>query len=796
MAVVLNILSKFDDRGIKSAQRNLAKLGSSAKGFAGSTSADLVKAGAGLQSFGDGMVKTGRSLTMGLTLPLAAIGGVAVRESVKFESAFAGVRKTVDATEAEFAKLKTGIRDMAKEIPASREAIAGVAEAAGQLGISKEHILSFTRTMVDLGEATNLTSDEAATSLARFANIVQMPQESFDRLGSSIVALGNNMATTESEIVSMGMRIAGAGSQVGMTEPQIMAVAAALSSVGIAADAGGTAISKTMIGIEAAVQSGGDQLRLWAETAGMSASEFAAAWKSDPAAALNAVITGLGQMEEQGGSTLTQLEALGITEVRQRDALLRAAGAGDLLTSALKISGDAWGENNALAKEAAERYKTTESQLSILRNRASDAALTIGEQLAPSFLGVVKSLTRLAEGFTKLPRGVQGVIVKLALAAAAAGPLLMVFGKITRSAGTLVKTIGNIGLAFGKNAEAAPLYARAIAGVTKNAGKLGKAFLENVKSIGKQSAALVVSAAKSVAHTAATVASRAAQLAAAAASKVWAAAQWLLNAAMSANPIGLVVVAIAGLVAAFVIAWKKSETFRKIVIAAWNAIKAAAKRVFDWIASYLRRWISTVRTVLRGIGAVADWVRGQWNRIRDGAASAFNSIVSFVRGLPGRIKSAVGSGARLLYGFGADILRGVWNGMSSIAGWLKDRIYGFFKNLLPGWARKALGISSPSTVFAALGLQAAQGMAVGLDAGAKLVSAAAERLAGASLGGGQLAVSLAGAGPAGGSVVIGAGAVQVTVNVSGGGDPAALRSSVKSGVEDALHRLARELKAT
>lgn len=88
--------------------------------------------------------------------------------------------------------LRVSIREMAKEIPASTTEIAAVAEAAGQLGIETESIEEFTRTMIDLGEATNLSADQAATEFARFANIVGMSQDDFDKLGSSVVALGKS----------------------------------------------------------------------------------------------------------------------------------------------------------------------------------------------------------------------------------------------------------------------------------------------------------------------------------------------------------------------------------------------------------------------------------------------------------------------------------------------------------------------------------------------------------------------------------------------------------------------------
>jgi TP901 family phage tail tape measure protein len=244
------------------------------------------------------MTTVGTSLTRNVTMPIAGAGALASKFSIDFESAFAGVKKTVDATDKEFAMLEEGIRGMSKELPASAVEIAAVAEAAGQLGIEVPNIMGFTRTMIDLGEATNLSADEAATALARLANITGMPQTEFDRLGSTVVALGNNLATTEAEIVEMGLRLAGAGSQVGMTEAEILSFAGALSSVGIQAQAGGSAFSRVMVEMQLATETNSEALSQFADVAGMSADEFKTAFQEDAAGAIIAFIQGLGSLED------------------------------------------------------------------------------------------------------------------------------------------------------------------------------------------------------------------------------------------------------------------------------------------------------------------------------------------------------------------------------------------------------------------------------------------------------------------------------------------------------------------
>ena len=355
----------------------------------------------------------GISIAVGtVSAALSAAGGYAIKTGIDFESAFAGVKKTVDATDAELEEFRDGIRDMAKEMPQSASQIAEVAEAAGQLGIQNKNLLSFTEVMSNLGVATNMSATEAATSLARLANITQMPQENFDRLGSTIVALGNNLATTESEITEMGLRLAGAGKQVGMSEDQILGLAGALSSVGIEADAGGSSVSTVMTKIQLAVEKGGESLEQFADVAGMSSAEFKQAFEEDAAQALVAFVKGLGTMEERGKSAIGTLDDMEITEIRQRDALLRLASAGDVLAESLDIASSAWEENTALTKEAEQRYETLESRLQILKNNVADLGITFYDSIRDPLKSTVDEgivyVDRLSDAFGS--RGLQGAV--------------------------------------------------------------------------------------------------------------------------------------------------------------------------------------------------------------------------------------------------------------------------------------------------------------------------------------------------------------------------------------------------
>jgi len=403
-----------------------------------------------LQKAGDKIDKLGNriSILSGLT------GGLAVaslKASVDFETSFTGVTKTVDGTEQQLANLRQGILDLSTQIPSSASEIAGVAENAGQLGIQTENILDFTKVMIDLGNSTNVVADEAASSLAKFANVTKMSAKDYERLGSTIVALGNNYATTEADIISMGQNLASAGTQVGMSQSDIMALATALSSVGLEAQAGGTAFSKALVEMQLAVETNSKDLKDWAKVAGMSTKEFSKLFKEDATAALEAFIKGLSKCGGESKSAIKVLDDMGITETRMRDALLRSANASDTFSSAIKLGSKAWKDNTALTEEAEKKYATTESQMKMLKNEITKTAIEFGDQLAPSLRQIVKdakpilnTVSNMIKGFADLDDKTKKNILSMGALVVAAGPVTKGIGGITKGIGTVTKGVGTL----------------------------------------------------------------------------------------------------------------------------------------------------------------------------------------------------------------------------------------------------------------------------------------------------------------------------------------------------------------
>ena len=255
-----------------------------------------------------------------------------------------------------------------------------------------------------------------------------------------------------------------------------------------------------------------------------------------------------------------------------------------------------------------------------------------------------------------------------------------------------------------------------------------------------------------------------ASMAQSAATTIAATAQGLLNAALSANPIVLVVALIAGLIAAIVLLWNNSEAFRNFVTVAFDAIMSVAQTVIDAIVGFF------TGTVPNAIGVVVGFFQNLWNTI----VSVFNGALSTVSGfvgnvvrfftsdvpngignmlsaagrIPGKIASFLGDALSSAWNFvgdfagaaidaagqfvsniinglsdlgwqvvsiGSNIVSGIWEGISGASGWLMSQISGFASSVVDG-IKGFFGIHSPSTVMRdEVGRYLAEGVAVGWE---------------------------------------------------------------------------------
>ena len=437
-----------------------------------------------LQSVGGKMTGLGNTMTVGVTAPIVAGVGAVVKSAMSWESAFAGVKKTndevVDSTGNvvySYADLENGLRGLAAQLPASHQEIAGVAEAAGQLGIKSQDVVSFTKTMIDMGESTNLSAEDAASAIAKIANITGLTSDEYQRFGSSVVALGNNFATTESDIVSMANRLAASGTLAGLTNQEILGLATAMSSVGIEAEAGGTAMTQTLSAIESAVAAGGEDLQKFATVAGESAQEFADKWKNHPIEAIQDFIRGLGKLDEKGESATMVLDDMQLSGVRQSNMLKSLALAADTMTGAVNLSNRAWSENTALTNEASTRYETTESKLKMLKNQVVDMAIDFGGPFVDALKNgleaskpLIQTLSDMAKKFNELSPAQQQHIMKWLAISAAAGPALSILGKLTTGLGSMFKVFGSVNSGIGKLVGKLAPMASGLTGVGSAAG--------------------------------------------------------------------------------------------------------------------------------------------------------------------------------------------------------------------------------------------------------------------------------------------------------------------------------------
>lgn len=506
MATISSTLTLVDDISSKltTIQNNINNVKGSLESLDGGLSTSQTNANSfswdtfikNCETAGEKISAVGEKMTLALTTPLLLLGKSLYGNATDYESAFAGVRKTTEATEEEYQALYDGMLQLSEtETSVNFIDLAGIMEMAGQLGVAQDGLLGFTKTYADLQESTNIQGEEGAANLQRFLNLTEQSTDNVARVGGVIVELGNNFATTESEILAMATRMASTADLAGLTSTEILALSAALSSAGINAEAGGSAAGKLMKSMQLAVELGSEAQNLlggtygnaidfsyfisskenllgvaqelgvttdyveqlgqswldmekFAQVSGKTAEQFRTDWADSPAQGMLDFFVGLGNLDTSGQqSALSMLNEMGITEIRLSNLVAAMAGNSDLYTQALQMAYDAYMQDvdvNALAVEAGKRYSTQESQNAMLGNKLQNTMADFGENLVIALQPALDCVNGLLESFNALSETDQTKVIEVLGALALTGPVMTGVGKTVEAVGSITKGIQTI----------------------------------------------------------------------------------------------------------------------------------------------------------------------------------------------------------------------------------------------------------------------------------------------------------------------------------------------------------------
>ncbi|WP_066373986.1 hypothetical protein [Herbidospora mongoliensis] len=396
---------------------------------------------------------------------------------------------------------------------------------------------------------------------------------------------------------------------------------------------------------------------------------------------------------ERGASALGSLGRIAVNIGAFIGGLFKGANSdgGNLLTTIEQLTARmaAWSQSAGGQQQLATVF-------GLISQTASNLLPILGLLVGP--LGAIAGL------IMSLPPGAQGVVTQF-----------LAFAMVAGTVGTkLLPLIKGVGLLYG--------------GLVK----LGPKLVTGGAAMGRFAVTAATTAASFLASAARMVASMAATAARVVAGWVLMGAQALAQAARVAlawliamGPIGIIIAAVIAVVALIVANWDK---IKEVIGKVWEWIKDKTGAAWAWLKSKIESGVKAVVSAIDWLKALPGKVGAWFSQLAQAAIKKAGEVVDWLKGMPGRILSSLGNLGKLLVNAGRDLLTGLWNGIQALAGWLKDKILGFFSSIMPGWVKDALGIASPSKVMAVIGKMVSYGVAKGMDDGLAKIKESSKKL--------------------------------------------------------------------
>lgn len=609
-----------------------------------------------------------------------------VQAAVDFESAMADVAKVVDGLRDEngnltdtYYAMSDSIVQMSKNIPMAAEDLAAITASAGTAGIAAEELTTFTETAAKMGVAFDTTAEQAGDWMAKWRTSFTMSQEEVTALADQINYLSNNSASTASEISTIVTAVGPLGDVAGISAAQIAALGSTMVGVGVQQDVAATGIRKlatTMVAGSSATKAQATVL----QQLGLDATEMAQRMQTDAEGAILTFLEAVSKLPEAEQAAALK-NYFGQESVGAIAPLLTNL---DVLRERFEMVADAQLYAGSMDAEYAARAATTANNIQLYENRIAALKIQIGNYLLPvvnkvlgaastgldwlsdkiasaegtvsGFIGTVQS--KALAIFTMIRPKLESIGVKAQeIFAVLSGQLTAAFEAVQPTLNWIIDTalptaisaVLDLVDAFGSVVITALEFKEVLiaAAAVYGAFKAGKALQSMIQGFQQAKVTLALFKASAQGATIAQAAFNGtltlgetltalftgqvtlAQLAQAGWATVTGAvtkAFGALNAVLMANPIVLIVTAIAAVIAILVVLYTKCEGFRNFVNSVASAIVGFVKNAASAIAGFFKNLWATIQGIW---SAVSGWFK---SKVIDPLVNFFAPIVQWISG--------------------------------------------------------------------------------------------------------------------------------------------------------------------
>jgi TP901 family phage tail tape measure protein len=506
---------------------------------------------------------------MGVAAAGAAVA-FPVKQAMNFESTMADIKKVTDFDSvSQFQAMRQSILDLSASTPMAATGIGDIVAAAGQAGIAKKDMTAFARTAIQMGTAFDLTGREAGKIMSSWRASMGLAQDEAESLADAVNHLSNSLNAEAGDLSKVIQRQGAAAKAAGLANSEIAALGATLLTSGQGPERSATAMKKLTNTLTAGAQAP-NRIKDALQSLGFSAEGMAKRMQEDAQGAIKSVFNALRELPKAARPGMLK-ELFGEESQGVIAPLLTSMGtlnkAFDSVSEKSKYAG-------SMTEEYKQRLQTTSAQMEILRGKVGKLGVNLGTVLLPPLNATVKAIGWTADKMAAVTKE-SPVLTKVVIGASA----------------------GLVGL------KVAALGGRYAMTLVSDAVQMGKAAFDFFRpSVLKTNAALVW-------QKAVTIGTAIAQKSVAVATRVWAGAQWALNAAMSANPIGLIIGGIAALGTAAYFLITKWDTVKSFFGDLWGWMKGVFSGGVEFIKGLFMNF-TPLGWVIQAFGKVKDWLAG------------------------------------------------------------------------------------------------------------------------------------------------------------------------------------------